>query len=112
MSYDLIIVGGGIAGSAAVMAKTGKSVLVLEKSEKYEDRVRGEWVAPWGVAETQRLGLYDVLMNAGGHHITSHITYDESLPPEACEAAAQSLGVLPDVPGPLCMDILVLPDLI
>ena len=105
MSYDLIMVGGGIAGSAlaAVMAKAGKSVLVLEKSEKYEDRVRGEWIAPWGVAETQRLGLYDVLMNAGGHHITSHVTYDESLPPEACEAAAQSLGVLPDVPGPLCI---------
>ena len=51
--YDLIIVGGGIGGSAlaATMAKAGRSVLLLEKSTVYEDHVRGEWIAPWGVAE-------------------------------------------------------------
>ena len=49
MAYDLIIVGGGIGGSAlaASMAKAGQSVLLLEKSTAYEDRVRGEWIAPW-----------------------------------------------------------------
>ncbi|MGJ3626820.1 SDR family NAD(P)-dependent oxidoreductase [Sphingomonas sp. MMS24-JH45] len=68
MTYDLIVVGGGIGGSAlaAVMARAGKSVLLLEKSTAYEDRVRGEWIAPWGVAETRRLGLYDTLVAAGG----------------------------------------------
>ena len=105
MQYDLIIVGGGIGGSAlgAVMAKAGWSVLVLEKQAQYEDRVRGEWIAPWGVVETQRLGIYDTLMAAGGHHITSHVTYDESLPPELCEQAVMPLNLLPDVPGPLCI---------
>ena len=105
MNYDLIIIGGGIGGSAlaAVMAKAGKSVLLLEKSDAYEDRVRGEWIAPWGVVETQRVGLYDLLMSAGGHHITSHVTYDESLPPEMCEDGAMPLGLLPNVPGPLCI---------
>jgi 2-polyprenyl-6-methoxyphenol hydroxylase-like FAD-dependent oxidoreductase len=104
MSYDLIIVGGGIGGSAlaAVMARAGQSVLLLEKSEHYEDRVRGEWIAPWGVAEVKQLGLYDLLKDAGGHHITSHITYDESRNPETAEAAALPLGIFAeDVPGPL-----------
>ena len=61
-SYDLIIVGGGIGGSALaqIMAGAGRSVLLLEQSEVYEDRVRGEWIAPWGVDEVKRVGLYDL----------------------------------------------------
>lgn len=106
MTYDLVIVGGGIDGSAlaAVMARAGRKVLLLEKSAQYEDRVRGEWIAPWGVTETKRVGLYDLLMSAGGHHIAEHVTYDESLAPETCEAAPLPLGIFaPDVPGPLCL---------
>ena len=106
MTYDLVIVGGGIGGSAlaAVMARAGRRVLLLEKSAHYEDRVRGEWIAPWGVTEARRLGLYDLLMSAGGHHITDHVTYDESLEPAACEAAPLPLGIFAaDVPGPLCL---------
>src|SRR5580692_7905207 len=94
-TYDLIIIGGGIGGSAlaAVTARAGKSVLLLEQSEVYEDRVRGEWIAPWGVAEVQRLGLYDLLMSAGGHHVTRHVTYDETVEPSVAEAAALPLGM-------------------
>ncbi|HPF23291.1 MAG TPA: NAD(P)/FAD-dependent oxidoreductase [Hyphomonas sp.] len=106
MLYDLVIVGGGIGGSAlaTVMARAGKSVLVLEKSEEFEDRVRGEWIAPWGVVETKRVGLYDTLIAAGGHHLSEHITYDESLPPAECEATPLPLNMLiPDIPGPLCI---------
>ena len=106
MTYDLVIVGGGIGGSAlaTVMARAGRSVLLLEKSAQYEDRVRGEWIAPWGVTETKRLGLYDLLMSAGGHHIAEHVTYDESLAPADCEAAPLPLGIFAaDVPGPLCL---------
>ena len=106
MTYDLVIVGGGIGGSAlaTVMARAGRKVLLLEKSEHYKDRVRGEWIAPWGVTETRRLGLYDLLMSAGGHHITDHVTYDESLAPAMCEAAPLPLGIFAaDVPGPLCL---------
>jgi len=99
--YDLIVVGGGIGGSALaeVMARAGRSVLVLEQSEVFEDRVRGEWIAPWGVKEVQRLGLYDLLMGAGGHH-----TYDETLSPQAVEASPLPLDIFaPGVPGPLCL---------
>jgi 2-polyprenyl-6-methoxyphenol hydroxylase-like FAD-dependent oxidoreductase len=105
-TYDLVIVGGGIAGSAlgAIMARAGRKVLVLEAQDAFQDRVRGEWIAPWGVVETQRVGLYDTLMAAGGHHLKRHITYDESIAPAEAEAAVLPLDVfLPGVPGPLCI---------
>jgi 2-polyprenyl-6-methoxyphenol hydroxylase-like FAD-dependent oxidoreductase len=105
-TYDLIVIGGGIGGSAlaAVMAKAGKSVLLLEQSTKYEDRVRGEWIAPWGVTETRRLDLYDLLVRAGGHHLARHVTYDESRDPAESEARAFPLSMFAaDVPGPLCI---------
>jgi 2-polyprenyl-6-methoxyphenol hydroxylase-like FAD-dependent oxidoreductase len=104
--YDLVIVGGGIGGSAlaAVMAKAGRSVLLLEQSETYQDRVRGEWISPWGVGEVKRLGLYDLLMGAGGHHLTRHVTYDEHVDPAVAEAAPLPLGMFREgVPGPLCI---------
>lgn len=106
MTYDLIIVGGGIGGSAlaAVMARAGRSVLLLEKTTVYEDKVRGEWIAPWGVTETKRLDLYDTLVSAGGHHLTSHVTYDETRDPSEAEAHALPLGMFaPEVAGPLCI---------
>ena len=106
MTYDIIIVGGGIGGSAlaTVMARTGRSVLLLEKTLVYEDKVRGEWISPWGVTETKRLALYDTLVAAGGHHLTSHVTYDETRDPAEAEASALPLGMFaPDVPGPLCI---------
>jgi len=104
--YDLIIIGGGIGGSAlgAVMARAGKSVLVLEKSERFEDRVRGEWIAPWGVTETKRVGLYDTLMAAGGHHLATHVSFDEHRSPEQSRERTLPLSIFaPDVPGPLCI---------
>ena len=106
MTYDLAIVGGGIGGSAlaTVMARAGYKVLLLEASEVFEDRVRGEWIAPWGVVETQRVGLYDLLVQSGGHHLKRHVTYDETRPPEVAEQRTLPLGIFaPGVEGPLCL---------
>lgn len=106
MGYDLIVVGGGIGGSAlsAVMAQAGAKVLLLEAAEVYQDKVRGEWIAPWGVTEVKRLGLYDLLVSAGGHHIETHISYDENRDPEVARSTPAPLGVFaPGVPGPLCL---------
>ena len=94
--YDLIIVGGGIGGAALaqVMAAAGRSVLLLEQSQTYEDRVRGEWIAPWGVDEVKRVGLYDLLVGAGGHHITRHVTFDGGIDPRRGPGAGPAAGHL------------------
>jgi 2-polyprenyl-6-methoxyphenol hydroxylase-like FAD-dependent oxidoreductase len=68
--YDIVTVGGGLGGAAIAkaMAERGYKVLVTEREKKFKDRVRGEWTAPWGVAEAKELGIYDALLAAGGHH--------------------------------------------
>ena len=103
--YDAIIVGGGIAGSGlgTVLARAGKSVLILERSATFEDLVRGEWVAPWGVADAKRTGLYDVLLRANDHHITKHIEYGDGIDPETAEREALNLAMLPGIAGPLAV---------
>jgi 2-polyprenyl-6-methoxyphenol hydroxylase-like FAD-dependent oxidoreductase len=105
-SYDLVVVGSGIGGGAlaCVMRAAGKSVLLLEESTEYRDKVRGEWIAPWGVVETRRVGLYDLLMASGGHHLSRHLTYDETREPADAEATGLPLdAILPEIPGPLCI---------
>ena len=46
------------------MAKAGARVLVVERETRFQDRVRGEFMEPWGVAETRRLGIYDAIRDA------------------------------------------------
>ncbi len=70
-TYDIITVGGGIAGAslAKAMAERGAKVLVLERDAVFRDRVRGEAIMPWGTAEAKELGLYDVIMASGGRDL-------------------------------------------
>ncbi|MBI3759141.1 MAG: FAD-dependent monooxygenase [Deltaproteobacteria bacterium] len=105
-NFDVVIVGGGIGGGAlgTVLARAGLSVLVLEKSTVYRDIVRGEWMAPWGVLELIRLGLYDAVRAAGGHHVARHWACDEDLPHDEALAMAVDLTTfVPGVAGPLCI---------
>ena len=69
--YDIITVGGGLAGAAlsASMAAAGALVLIIERETEFQDRVRGEWLAPWGVSEVRQLGLMNVLNRAGAHPV-------------------------------------------
>lgn len=69
--YDLVLAGGGIAGSALAIAMAGRGarVLVLERETRFRDRVRGEGMAPWGVAEVEALGIDAILRSAGGHTV-------------------------------------------
>jgi 2-polyprenyl-6-methoxyphenol hydroxylase-like FAD-dependent oxidoreductase len=103
--HDLVIVGGGIGGGAlaTVMARVGKSVLVLERTTAYRDVVRGEWIAPWGVAEVIELGLLETLLAAGGHYITRHIEYGDGINPAQADETPLNLGFLPGIPGPLAI---------
>ncbi|MEE8337959.1 MAG: NAD(P)/FAD-dependent oxidoreductase [Dehalococcoidia bacterium] len=73
--YDLIVVGGGIAGStlAGRVAAAGRRVLVLERERAFRDRVRGEWVPPWGVVELEKLGIIETLRErADAHDLPLH----------------------------------------
>jgi menaquinone-9 beta-reductase len=64
--FDVVTVGGGMGASALAltMAKSGARVLVLEKETQFRDRVRGEALAPWGVAEARQLGIRELLLKS------------------------------------------------
>jgi 2-polyprenyl-6-methoxyphenol hydroxylase-like FAD-dependent oxidoreductase len=98
-THDVAIVGAGIAGSAlaATLARAGLDVLLLEKSETFADRVRGEALVQWGVKEAQNLGLHDALIAAGAHYLPRTVGYDELVPPQVAESA--SLDMAQFVPG-------------
>jgi 2-polyprenyl-6-methoxyphenol hydroxylase-like FAD-dependent oxidoreductase len=103
-SPDVVIIGAGIAGGAlgTALARSGISVLLLEKSLVHQDRVRGEFLVPWGVAEAERLGVLDVLLAAGGHFIRRSIPYSEGVAPNLARTRALELGgLLPGVGGAL-----------
>lgn len=103
---EVAIVGGGVAGSslAAVLARLGIDVAVLEHDETYVDRVRGEYIAPWGVSELDELGLLDTILNGGGAYVRRIISYDENIQPEVAEANSRDLtAIYPKTGGAICI---------
>ncbi|MFN8663702.1 MAG: NAD(P)/FAD-dependent oxidoreductase [Thermomicrobiales bacterium] len=76
--YDVIVVGGGIAGSclAGVLAREGLGVLLLEREAAFRDRVRGELTFPWGVVEARRAGLEIVQQLVGAVPLRSLTPYE------------------------------------
>jgi 2-polyprenyl-6-methoxyphenol hydroxylase-like FAD-dependent oxidoreductase len=102
---DVAIIGGGIAGSslAVVLARRGLHVVVLERQRDYRDRVRGEYMANWGVFEARELGVERIFRTTGSTTARYRVPYDELIPREAAEAAVQdTAGLLPDIDGGLC----------
>lgn len=100
-SADVVIVGGGIAGSAlaTALARGGLEVRALERQTAYRDKVKGEVFLPWGAAEVKRMGLEATLLAAGGGYTTRLARYDEWLSPEESESQAVPLDQM--VPGVL-----------
>jgi 2-polyprenyl-6-methoxyphenol hydroxylase-like FAD-dependent oxidoreductase len=98
-SHDVVIVGAGIGGGALAnaLAGDGLDVLVLEQSEVYEDRVRGEAMLPWGIAEARELGAEQVLLDAGARITETWFNYH--LPDQRDEIPAGMM--IPDIPGSL-----------
>jgi 2-polyprenyl-6-methoxyphenol hydroxylase-like FAD-dependent oxidoreductase len=97
---DVVVVGAGIAGAsiAAVLAGRGLEVLLLERQRSYRDRVRGEFLQPWGVLEARAVGLEAVLRSTRAVEVRYFVRCDELVPPPAAETArAVSLTVDPAV---------------
>ena len=100
--YDVVIIGAGVAGGALAtrLARDGHSVLILERMRVHIDRIRGEWLAPWGVREATQLDLLDVLVAAGGHFVSRTVRYETGVPIDDARAhAMETTSLVPDVPG-------------
>ncbi len=94
--YDVVVVGGGIAGSclAGVLARGGLSVLLLERESAFRDRVRGELTWPWGVDEARSAGLEIIQELAGTVPLRSLIRFEGGIVAESDWEVA-----LEDTPG-------------
>ncbi len=81
-NYDVIIVGGGLGGAALgrSLAAHGLRVLILERETVFRDRVRGEYVHPWGVSEARSLGLYELLRGTCGYETGFRVSRTVGLP--------------------------------
>lgn len=81
-TYDVAVAGGGVAGStlALVLARAGMSVAVVEREARFRDRVRGDALFPWGATEAARLGIADLLPDAGARPLPVWQTYEERQP--------------------------------
>ncbi len=79
--FDVVIVGGGIAGSTlgGVLARAGLGILVVEKEARFRDRVRGETTWPYGVADALAMGLDVLLLRAGVVEIIGVARYENQL---------------------------------
>jgi 2-polyprenyl-6-methoxyphenol hydroxylase-like FAD-dependent oxidoreductase len=75
--YDIIVVGGGLGGAslAKAMAEHGVRVLVVERESQFKDRVRGDGIFQWGVAELKELGLYQLVLDHCAREVPWFDTY-------------------------------------
>jgi flavin-dependent dehydrogenase len=71
MTYDAIIVGGGLAGAslATHLAEDGRRVLVLEKRRLPAPKLCGEFLSPEVTQSLRRLGVLGAVRAAGAHRI-------------------------------------------
>ena len=79
------------------MAEHGARVLVLERERQFKDRVRGEFMAPWGVAEARELGIDTLLRGSCGQDLPYVQTQFGPVPGEHRDLRAttpQGLAVL------------------
>ncbi|XP_043922158.1 squalene monooxygenase-like [Protopterus annectens] len=75
---DIIVVGAGVLGAAfaAVMARDGRKVMVVEKDMKEPDQFAGEVMQPGGFQMLKELGLADSMEGFDASPLTGYSMYD------------------------------------
>ena len=77
---DVLIIGGGVAGSAMAssLANKGYRVTLLEKSEKPQDTARGDHIQPYVCEILNQWGVLDDFFAAGAKKRAGSLWFDES----------------------------------
>ncbi|KAK1172489.1 squalene monooxygenase [Acipenser oxyrinchus oxyrinchus] len=75
---DVIIVGAGVLGSAmaAVLARDGRKVTVIERDLKEPDRIVGELLQPGGYRALMELGLEGSVEGLDAHTVQGYVIHD------------------------------------
>ena len=77
---DVLIIGGGVAGSAmaACLTDKGYKVGLVEKSEKPQDTARGDHIQPFVCEILNQWGVLDDFFDAGAKKRAGSLWFDES----------------------------------
>uniref|UniRef100_A0A665UCE4 Squalene monooxygenase n=1 Tax=Echeneis naucrates TaxID=173247 RepID=A0A665UCE4_ECHNA len=75
---DVVIVGAGVLGSAmaAVLARDGRRVLVVERDLREPDRIVGELLQPGGYRALHDLGLEGSVEGLDAHLVNGYVIHD------------------------------------
>uniref|UniRef100_H3CS01 Squalene monooxygenase n=1 Tax=Tetraodon nigroviridis TaxID=99883 RepID=H3CS01_TETNG len=75
---DVVIVGAGVLGSAmaAVLARDGRRVTVVERDMREPDRIVGELLQPGGYRALRKLGLEGSVEGLDAHVVKGYVIHD------------------------------------
>lgn len=77
MTVDVIIAGGGVAGSAvaAALAEFGYRILLVEPGLDHSKRLAGEVIHPQGVTDLRELGLLNCVTESGAIPVHGFVVF-------------------------------------
>ena len=95
--YDVVVVGGRVAGSATAMllARLGHDVVVVDQACFPSDTISTHSIARSGVVQLQRWGLLDAVLDSGApaiRQVTFHALSGSVSRPIKRDAFAASAG--------------------